>query len=78
MVQLLKQKSKIIVAQKPRKKYEPANIFKKPKIDQAVSQEGKDQLNDMLNFSGTGKTAKKVVPKVIEQYENEDPGQTKE
>ena len=78
MVQLLKQKSKIIVAQKPRKNYKPAKIFKKPKIDQAVSQEGKDQLNDMLNFSGTGQTAKKVVPKVIEKYENKDTGQTKE
>lgn len=33
MVQLLKQKSKIMVAQKPRKTYEVKSMFKRAKVD---------------------------------------------
>ena len=42
MEKLLKQKSKIMVISKPRKKYEVKSMFKKAKPDPSVSQAGKD------------------------------------
>ena len=42
MVQLLKQKSKMVLAQKPRKKYEVKPIFKRPKPDAKMTQSQKN------------------------------------
>ena len=71
MVALLKQKSKITMQQKPRVKYEIKNIFKKPKIDPSLNKEKVDNTTNKLGFSGTGKTAGKIVPKVIEHYDTD-------
>ena len=66
MVALLKQKSKITISHKPRKTYEIVDVFKRPKHDPKVTQASKTQLDNSLNFSGAGKTAGKIIPKIVE------------
>ena len=59
MVALLKQKSKVTIAQKPRVKHVVKNIFKQAKPGMAYTQAAKDAMDKALNFSGPGKTALK-------------------
>ena len=78
MVALLKQKSKITVQHKQRVKYEIKNIFKRPKIDDNLNKDKVNNTSNALGFSGTGKTAGKIVPTIIEKYDTEMTKPTKE
>ena len=71
MVMLLKQKSKIIISQKPRKTYEVKSIFKRAKIDETVTEVKKEEITNILGFSGTGKTTKKIQATIVEKYDEE-------
>ena len=71
MVHLLKQKSKIIMAHKPRKTYEVKSMFKKAKVDEQVTEAKKEEITNILGFSGTGKTTKKITPTIVEKYDEE-------
>jgi hypothetical protein len=71
MAALLKQKSKVGVATKPRKNYEHADVFKRFKQSdgsiRAVIQEqvGPDQLREQQRI-------KKIVkPKILEKFDDE-------
>ena len=68
---LLKQKSKIIISQKPRKTYEVKSIFKRAKIDETVTEVKKEEITNILGFSGTGKTTKKIQATIVEKYDEE-------
>ena len=57
---LLKQKSKIIVQQKPRTKYQVKDVFKRAKIDPKATQVMIQQVENQIGLSGTGKTSKKI------------------
>ena len=69
MVALLKSKSKMIIQRKPRKTYEVKNLFKRAKKDETLTQSQKDQASQIFSSSGTGKTAGKITPQIIEKYD---------
>ena len=65
MVALLKQKSKVITQHKPRKTYEIKNMFKRPKIDESLTQEQRDKAAKALGLSGPGKTAMRPKQEIL-------------
>jgi len=69
MVALLKQKSKVTIQHKPRVKYPIKSVFKRPKVDDSITKSQKDQVDQILGTSGTGKTAGKITPTIIEKYD---------
>ena len=66
MVQLLKQKSKLVLQQKPRKKYEVKSIFKRPKTDAIMASIQTSQVNQIFGKTETKDGKKKIIPDVIE------------
>ena len=71
MVDLLKQKSKIIMQHRERKTFAPADVFKQRKIQEEAN--NKEQIQPKSNSTNkqAGKEAKKIQPQIIEKYDVE-------
>ena len=72
MVDLLKQKSKVGIAQKERKRYDVADVFKKAKTADGQTFAFNQTNNFQNTTSKTVKTVKKIVPNVLEEKMQED------
>ena len=71
MVDLLKQKSKIIMQHKERKAFAPADVFKQRKIqEEAKNDPRKSQQASNANKTDA-KEAKKIQPQILEKYDVE-------
>ena len=71
MVDLLKQKSKIIMQHKDRKTFAPADVFKQRKIQPADAQPPPTTTKKQEESKKGAKEVKKIQPQFIEKYDVE-------
>ena len=71
MVALLKQKSKVSIKHKDRKKYELADVFKQRKIQEENKNDAPNSQQANQNKGGMQKDKKNIKPHILEKYDVE-------